>query len=63
MTGPEIKAKIDDLELQIRQVINPGEFVLNQSLMDLLQQEKELRMQCPHEYENRRCIYCYKKEG
>ena len=62
MTGPEIKEKIDMNNLLIEESFTPEFFTLNQVVAKLLNENAELRGQCPHEFENGICKRCGLKE-
>lgn len=62
MDGNEIKQHIDFLNDQIRTMMFPSVFTLNNGIANIMQEIKELQEECPHEYEEGCCKYCYKKE-
>ena len=59
-TGPEIKKLIDENNKLIEQSLTPNIWTLNNSVAELLEENKRLQKECSHEYENGACIYCYK---
>ena len=62
MTGLEIKEKIDTNNLLIEESFTPEFFTLNQVVAKLLNENAELREQCPHKFENGICKWCGLKE-
>lgn len=59
----EIKRQIDNNNALIKQMRDKGQFVLNQTILKLIEENKELQKTCPHEYKDGYCIYCYKYKG
>lgn len=59
LTGEEIKQAIYNLELAINELFTPEFFTLNDQISVLNQQIKSLQQQCPHQFENDRCIWCH----
>lgn len=62
MTNLEIKNKIDANNKVIESILSPSEFTLNNTVMNLLQENAELQKQCQHNYVDGFCEYCYKEE-
>lgn len=62
MTNFEIKEKIDANNRKIEELLNPNEFVLNNTIKNLLAENDALQEQCNHEFVDGFCIYCYKEE-
>ncbi len=62
MNTVQIKNSIDENNRMIRELMQPNAFTLNNCVAALLEKNKQLQKQCPHEYENGYCIYCYKGE-
>lgn len=58
----EIKRRIDLNNQIIQQAFNPNIFTLNNTVAELLAENKALQDTCQHEYEDGYCIYCYKAE-
>lgn len=58
----DIKAKIDQNNELIEQLLTPNKFTLNNTIADLLLENKNLQKQCNHIYEDGICVYCYKME-
>ena len=58
----ELKAKIDENNKMIERLLNPNQFILNNTVKELLKENDELQAQCEHEFEDGYCIYCYKQE-
>ena len=59
MTNLEIKDAIDNNNRLIQEALDPTEFVLNETIRDLMKANLELQKQCTHEVENGVCKYCY----
>lgn len=62
MKGFEIKRKIDCNNQLIEQLLTPNQFTLNNTIAKILEENQKLQEQCPHEYKNGYCIYCFKEE-
>lgn len=62
MLGLEIKKRIDENNKIIESLISPNIFSLNNTIADLLSENKQLQSECKHEFEDGFCIYCYKEE-
>ncbi len=62
MNTVQIKNSIDENNRIIRELMQSNAFTLNNCVAALLEENKQLQKQCPHEYENGYCIYCYKGE-
>lgn len=62
MNNLEIKKKIDSNNKLIEELLSPNQFTLNNTIANILKENKELQSQCQHEFENGFCIYCYKEE-
>ena len=63
MTQLEIRKKIDENNELISKMLNPSQFVLNNCVMDKLAENRELQMQCKHEFdEDGFCVWCDKLE-
>lgn len=61
MTGEQIKLRIEELNSQIREMIMPSFYTLNNGVQDLMNEIKNLQLQCPHEWdEDGFCVYCNK---
>ena len=60
LTGKEIKLKIDQNNLEIELFLKPNQFVLNNKISELMQENASLQEQCPHNFQDGYCIYCYK---
>lgn len=60
--GLEIKEQIDRNNGLIEQFLAPNQFVLNNTVAQLLKENAQLQQQCQHEFEEGYCIYCYKSE-
>ncbi len=62
MTGLDIKAKIDENNRIIESLLRPNQFILNNTIADLLRENVKLQKHCPHKFEDGFCIYCYGEE-
>ena len=62
MTNLEIKERIDANNKLVRDIMNPGEFVLNNAVRDLLAENAKHQEQCTHSFVDGYCEYCYKEE-
>lgn len=58
----DIKQRIDDNNSLIEQLMTPNKFVLNNTISELLDENKKLQDQCEHQFEDGFCVYCYKME-
>lgn len=59
MTGEQIKLKIEEINHQIRELIMPSFYTLNNGITVLMDEIKDLQKNCPHEWdEDGFCIYC-----
>lgn len=62
MTGQEIEKLVTFNNKKIEEMLDPSTFVLNSEINELLEENKELRKQCPHVFEQGICIFCGTKE-
>ena len=62
MTQLQIKEEIDKNNALIEQLINPSQFILNNTDRDLLARNAELQHQCQHSFIDGFCEYCYMME-
>lgn len=60
MRGLEIKQRIDMNNMLIEKLMTPNQFTLNNTVSNLLLENRELQNECEHEFEDGYCIYCYK---
>lgn len=58
----EIKAKIDELNHRIEELLDPSCFVLIPEIEELNNQIFTLQTKCTHNYINGVCEFCYKEE-
>lgn len=58
MTGQEIERLITFNNKKIEELLDPSTFVLKPEVEALLEENKRLREQCPHVFENGICIFC-----
>ena len=59
----EIRAKINALNEQLEDCMDPTTFVLNQEAAAIFKQIESLRKQCHHSFENKECVYCGWRDG
>ena len=59
MTNLEIKEQIDSNNKAIKDLLTPNQFILNNTIRDLVDSNKRLQAQCTHEFEDGYCKYCY----
>lgn len=58
MTQKEIYEKINMNNNRIKDIMQPNIFTLNNTVSDLLKENRELQDQCQHEYEDDVCVWC-----
>lgn len=59
----EIKKQIDYNNSLIEKLLNPNIFTLNNTVSQLISENRELQKKCSHVFdENGYCIYCYLSE-
>jgi hypothetical protein len=58
----EIKEQIDRNNKIIESIFVPNQFVLNNSVRELLKENEELQKKCTHQFEDGYCIFCYKEQ-
>ena len=63
LVGLDIKNQIDLINKQIEEKTGFAQFTLNREVAGLLLEIDSLQAQCPHEFHDGYCIYCYKMEG
>lgn len=59
----EIRKRIDANDKKIQELLRPDIFVLNKEVKALLDENKELQKQCPHEFVKGICVYCDLEEN
>ena len=63
MTNLEIKERIDSNNKLIKELMNPSEFTLNNSVAELLAENRNLQSQCNHHFvEGFCCLRCSKRK-
>ena len=62
MNNAEIRQRIDLNNKLIAQSMQPSSFTLNNTIAQLLEENRQLQSQCKHEFEDGFCIYCDKME-
>ena len=63
LANETIKAKIDENNRKIEELMNPDIFTLNNAVAKILKENEELQSICKHEYKNGYCKYCYKEQN
>lgn len=58
MNQIEIRNKINENNKIIMNLFTPNQFILNNTVSKLLQENEKLQKLCHHEYEDGFCIYC-----
>lgn len=58
-----IKEKIDALNQEIEQLMDPTIFVLNPRINEINNEIKTLQAQCNHNFVNGICEFCYRGES
>jgi hypothetical protein len=58
----EIKKRINENNKIIESLMTPNVFTLNNTIAELLAENKKLQEECEHVFENGYCIYCMKGE-
>ena len=46
----------------IQSMFNPNIFTLNNTVAELLEENRQLQDQCDHVFEDGYCIYCFKRQ-
>lgn len=55
----EIHARVVEKNRQIKELLTPDSFVLNEAVRDLLDEIRSLQSMCKHEFDEQdHCIYC-----
>lgn len=62
MNNAEIRLRINLNNKLISQSMQPSSFTLNNTVAQLIEENRQLQAQCRHEFENGYCIYCDKME-
>ena len=62
MSPLEIHEKIKHNNKLIQDMFNPNQFVLNNIVRDLLKENENLQKQCPHNFVNGYCEFCFMEE-
>lgn len=62
MQGLEIKRKIDENNKIIESLMTPSVFTLNNTIAELLTENRKLQDECEHVFEEGFCVYCMKME-
>ena len=57
-----IKERIDALNQEIEQLMDPTTFVLNPRISEINDEIKTLQAQCDHNFINGICEFCYRSE-
>lgn len=60
MNGPEIKARIEEINKKNKELLSPNFWVLNNTVQENLKEIAKLQSQCEHEDDgNGCCKWCY----
>lgn len=59
----EIKRKIDELNDQLQNYVQPGIFILNSKAKEIFDKVESLQKQCSHHYVDGVCEFCYQEEN
>ena len=59
MTNLEIKEQIDRNNKLIKEVMNPSEFTLNNTVAELLAENRRLQSMCNHNFVEGFCVYIH----
>ena len=59
----EIKSKIDQLNQQLEEAMDPTTFVLNPTAVTIFREIEKLRHECKHSIVNGECEYCGWRKG
>lgn len=63
MNNLEIRKQIDINNKTIASLMTPNSFVLNNTVANLLEENRQLQSLCNHEFEEGYCVYCDKEEA
>ena len=58
----EIKSKIDKLFAEREKEFTSCIFILNKRLIEIDKEIEALQAQCKHNFNNKKCEFCYKEE-
>lgn len=61
-TGPEIRDEIAQRNEIIDTCMRVNQFVLNSAVYSVMREIMELQKECPHEFQNGKCIFCNQEE-
>ena len=59
----EIKKRIDTLNQEVEQLMDPTTFVLNPRIGEISHEITELQNQCTHNFVNGICEFCYRGDS
>lgn len=62
LSNMDIKEKIDGNNRIIESLFNPNVYTLNNTVAELLEENKKLQAQCQHEFKESYCVFCYCEE-
>lgn len=62
MSPNEIKTKIEKLERELEENLDPTTFVLNARVLEIQEEIDKIRKECTHKYKDGECIYCKKEK-
>lgn len=58
LTGQEVEKLIKFNNKKIEELLDPTSFVLQPEVQQLINENKELRKNCPHIFQDGVCIFC-----
>ena len=58
----DIRAKIDELNIELERVMVPGVFTLNKEVMEISDKIAALQAECKHSFVDGVCKFCDKEE-
>jgi hypothetical protein len=58
----EIKESILRLNERLEEIIEPGSFVLNPEVSEIMKRITDLQEKCSHSFIDKKCEYCGKEE-
>lgn len=62
MKPEEIRDKINYNNQKIQELLDPTVFILQPEVQKYIEENEQLRSECPHIFENGVCIFCGKAE-
>lgn len=62
LTGEQVKTLIEVNNQEIEKLMKPNQFILNNKIRELLEANAELQKQCPHDFKEGYCNFCFMRE-